>query len=484
MGIVSKLKSASLAEKMLYIVILQIIACSFLAYYILYFAINKRDNLTTVYEQQILPTRYINEIRAPLKDISFRMAAVLAGGLPAAGSRNKLLKTKDQVLENWIQFKKYAVIDSAEEKKLVGEIDNHVKEFENFVDKLSEIYKVNDKEVLKELFEYEYPQIQMDIVGPVSKLYEKFYQTLVKKYQHDAEEAKKEFWYAILAIIGGVVTIILLVSFGYIFVRNLKQVNTVLRETASTMLKASSELSQASNTVSNGSITTASSLEETVASVEELNSIVKVNADNAAQAAQFSNQGKETAEHGQIEINNLIQAMEQISSSSKKIEEIINVIDDIAFQTNLLALNAAVEAARAGEQGKGFAVVAEAVRGLAQKSSLAAKDIKDLIKDSVEKIEKGSEIADASKQSMTTIVSSIQKISAINNEISHASLEQSTGITQISKAMNELDQAAQQNAASSEELEANSHEIRSQSDNIQQIIQNLAKLVEGTKEEE
>lgn len=482
MSIVQKLKNSSLAAKMLYIVILQMLACGFLAYYILYFAISKKNNLTTVYEQQILPTRFINEIRAPLKDISFRMAAVLAGGLPAAGSRNKLLKTKEQVLENWSQFKKYALVTSQEEKDLVRDIDSHMKEFEVFVGKLADTYKSNDKEILKDLFENEYPQIQMDIVGPVAKLYEKFYSELVAKYKRDAEEAQREFWYAILAIAGGFVTIVLLVSFGYIFVRDLKRVNSVLRETASTMLKASTELSHASTNVSQGSVTTASSLEETVASIEELNSIVKVNADNAAQAADFSNKGREVAEKGQVEINSLIEAMGQISSSSKKIEEIINVIDDIAFQTNLLALNAAVEAARAGEQGKGFAVVAEAVRGLSQKSALAAKDIKDLIKDSVEKIDKGSAIADASKESMATIVTSIQKISSINNEISTASAEQSTGITQISRAMNDLDQAAQKNAASSEELDASSQEIKSQSDSIQDIIENLAKLVEGNSQ--
>jgi methyl-accepting chemotaxis protein len=184
-----------------------------------------------------------------------------------------------------------------------------------------------------------------------------------------------------------------------------------------------------------------------------------MNSDNAKQAASLSVSSREAAEVGEREIQTLIGSMTEISNSSKKIEEIISVIDDIAFQTNLLALNAAVEAARAGEQGKGFAVVAEAVRTLAQRSASSAKDITSLIKDSVSQIDKGSDVADRSGTVLTNIVTSIKKVSDLNNEIAAASSEQTTGIQQISKAMNQLDQASQANAASAEEIAATSGEI-------------------------
>jgi methyl-accepting chemotaxis protein len=219
------------------------------------------------------------------------------------------------------------------------------------------------------------------------------------------------------------------------------------------------QLNEAGNSLSQSSTEAAASLEETVAALEELSSMVQMNSDNAKQAAALSISSREAAETGENEIKNLITSMTEISQSSKKIEEIISVIDDIAFQTNLLALNAAVEAARAGEQGKGFAVVAEAVRALAQRSASSAKDISSLIKDSVSQIENGSDIADKSGTVLSNIVNSIKKVSDLNNEIAAASSEQTTGIQQISKAMNQLDQASQSNAASAEEIAATSGEI-------------------------
>ncbi|MFS4460417.1 methyl-accepting chemotaxis protein [Bdellovibrio sp. HCB2-146] len=240
------------------------------------------------------------------------------------------------------------------------------------------------------------------------------------------------------------------------------------------------QLNEAGNSLSQSSTEAAASLEETVAALEEMTSMVQMNSDNAKQAAALSASSKEAAETGEREIHSLIESMNQISQSSKKIEEIISVIDDIAFQTNLLALNAAVEAARAGEQGKGFAVVAEAVRALAQRSASAAKDITSLIKDSVAQIDTGSQIADQSGTVLANIVNSVKKVSDLNNEIAAASSEQTTGIQQISKAMNQLDQASQSNAASAEEIAATSGEINNLAATNQSLTVELNNVVLGT----
>lgn len=245
---------------------------------------------------------------------------------------------------------------------------------------------------------------------------------------------------------------------------------------------AIAQLSQAGQSLSQSSTSAAASLEETVASLEEMSSMVNMNSDNAKQAASLSHASRTAAEDGEREIKNLVTSMQEISQSSKKIEEIINVIDDIAFQTNLLALNAAVEAARAGEQGKGFAVVAEAVRALAQRSASSAKDISALIKTSVSQIEEGSKIADKSGEVLSNIVTSIKKVSDLNNEIAAASSEQTTGIQQISKAMNQLDQSSQSNAASSEEIASTAEEIASQSSQMQNLVGTLNKVVTGAEE--
>ncbi len=260
----------------------------------------------------------------------------------------------------------------------------------------------------------------------------------------------------------------------------LGNVTQSISDSGTQVSSASQQLSTASQSLSSGATEAASSLEETVSSLEELSSMVKLNADNAKEASSLSLASRKSAEDGENEIRNLIGAMTDISKSSKKIEEIINVIDDIAFQTNLLALNAAVEAARAGEQGKGFAVVAEAVRNLAQRSASAAKDITVLIKDSVQQISNGSRIADQSGEVLKNIVTSVKKVSDLNNEIASASAEQSNGISQISKAMNELDQATQRNAASAEETAASSEEMSAQAVELQGLVSQLSSVIDGS----
>ena len=245
-------------------------------------------------------------------------------------------------------------------------------------------------------------------------------------------------------------------------ITNLSDMVAKILESATSINTAAAEIAQGNTDLSQRTEEQASSLEETASSMEELTSTVKQNADNAKQANQLAAGARTQAEKGGEVVGNAITAMSAINSSSKKISDIIGVIDEIAFQTNLLALNAAVEAARAGEQGRGFAVVAAEVRNLAQRSAGAAKEIKSLIKDSVEKVEDGSKLVDESGQTLEEIVNAVKKVSDIIAEIAAASQEQSAGIEQVNKAITQMDEVTQQNAALVEEAAAASESLDEQ----------------------
>lgn len=244
--------------------------------------------------------------------------------------------------------------------------------------------------------------------------------------------------------------------------------NTI--EAVKTINTVAGEISAGNSDLSARTEEQASSLEETAASMEELTSMVRQNTDNARQANDLAKTSSEIASKGGEVVSASVQTMEEISASSRKISDIISVIDGIAFQTNILALNAAVEAARAGEQGRGFAVVASEVRNLALRAAGAAKEIKDLITESVDKVDRGTAQAEEAGRTMQEIVSSITQVTHIMADISNASNEQSSGIEQVNTAVTQMDQVTQQNAALVEQAAAAAESMEEQARQLQQLV--------------
>ncbi|MBF1164862.1 MAG: diguanylate cyclase, partial [Dechloromonas agitata] len=253
-------------------------------------------------------------------------------------------------------------------------------------------------------------------------------------------------------------------------VDNLVQIIASIKEATDAINTAAKEIASGNQDLSSRTEEQASSLEETASSMEQLTSTVKQNADNARQANELAGTAQQVAVKGGEVVGQVVDTMSAIHQSSSKIADIIGVIDGIAFQTNILALNAAVEAARAGEQGRGFAVVATEVRNLAQRSAAAAKEIKGLISDSVDKVEAGNRLVDQAGRTMEEVVSSIKRVAKIMGDISDASREQSSGIEQVSLAVSQMDEVTQQNAALVEEAAAAAESLEEQAGNLAQVV--------------
>ena len=248
--------------------------------------------------------------------------------------------------------------------------------------------------------------------------------------------------------------------------QNLSNLVAGVRQGSESVSTASAEIAQGNQNLSMRTEQQASALQQTAASMEQLGSTVKQNADNAINANRLAQSASTVAQQGGEVVAMVVATMKDINDSSRKINDIISVIDGIAFQTNILALNAAVEAARAGDQGRGFAVVASEVRNLAQRSAAAAKEIKQLITESVGRVEHGTALVDKAGQTMTEVVASIRNVTHIMGEISAASSEQSAGVTQVGEAVTLMDQATQQNAALVEEMAAAASSLRGQADDL------------------
>ncbi|WP_413557697.1 methyl-accepting chemotaxis protein [Bdellovibrio sp. HCB209] len=341
-----------------------------------------------------------------------------------------------------------------------------------------------DKGSAHDVLEAKYRPVAAEMSKKLQELSALRLQLMVEDSKKDAALiAHKEKIVDLIGLIG------IAVSLGFsgwvIYNLNRKLTTAVrsLSENSSNMLHASKELFQTSEQVAQGSTESAASIEETVASLEEVNSMVQVNSESGHKAAEFAERAVRGSEKGQAEVQTLIKAIREIEASSKQIEDIIAMIDDIAFQTNLLALNAAVEAARAGEQGKGFAVVADAVRKLSQDSVNAAKEIAELIHQSSEKIQSGVKSAEISGRVFEEINETIHKVAEMSQEVAQASHEQAQGVNQINKAMNQLDTTTQVNSAASEEVAASAQELSGQAVELQNVVEDLRQLLDGESQE-
>jgi methyl-accepting chemotaxis protein-1 (serine sensor receptor) len=252
--------------------------------------------------------------------------------------------------------------------------------------------------------------------------------------------------------------------------KSLVQLIGQVRTAADSIATGSAEIASGNLDLSARTEQQAASLQETAASMEELTSTVKQNAENAQQASALSSNASEVANKGNAVVSQVVTTMGEISANSTQIANITGIIEGIAFQTNILALNAAVEAARAGEQGRGFAVVASEVRSLAQRSSSAAKEIKELIGASVQKVQDGSALADEAGRTMSSVTQAVARVTDIMGEIAAASIEQSRGIEQVNQAVTQMDEVTQQNAALVEEAAAASKSLEEQGRKLNEAV--------------
>ncbi len=458
--------------------------------------------IQVIHGERMVPLALLQEIQRDVREVETRLVGVRVDLFSAKDSQNHLARVLPAIKLRWAKFATLSRGD--QERRLAGDMEARLQQFYGLASKIEAVYASGDTAPLKGIIEGEW----LDLRAPLFKLLATLIDAQEAAVREEVERAKtrsrRAAWIAalgVLASLGVLVPLTLplarritrthaeivckvqqaaagdltvriqadsedeLGQMGQALNRMLEGFHDIMAQVHQATHQAASaaqHLATGSEQLSSGAQEQASALEETAASLEEMTGSVKQNADNARQANQMAVSARDGAERGGRVVREAVASMEAITHSSKQISEIITTIDEIAFQTNLLALNAAVEAARAGEQGRGFAVVASEVRGLAQRSAAASKEIKTLITDSVGKVEDGSKLVNKSGETLQEIVASAKRVADLIADISAASVEQAQGIEQVNKAVTQMDSVTQQNAAQTEKLSTTAQSLASQ----------------------
>ena len=461
--------------------------------------------LERVYVRNVHALVQLQKIDTLLGEVRFRVAGVLLDVMPVQGSLNHLHDARKELDKAWSTvLAAGAESTDTEQQRLLDEMVRGWSVVQATLSKIEQAYTAKNNAQLTEVLETDWANVHLSYVKPLAALLPLVEASAKATYEHSAATNRSLTGASIvLAVVlaglilavaawvmrsiatslrdavsvagqvagGDLVTTIVADRHDEMgrLLQALAAMQGSLRKVVGDVRLSVQELSRTSVDIAQGNLDLsrrteeqASSLEETASSIEELASSVKQNAENARRANQLAAGASGVAAKGGEIVGQVVQRMGAITGSSRKISDIIGVIDGIAFQTNILALNAAVEAARAGEQGRGFAVVAGEVRSLAQRSAEAAKEIKALIVNSVAEVESGSKLVDEAGRTMEEIVSSVKGVTSIMTEITAASQEQSNGIEQVSQAIAQMDHVTQQNAALVEEASAAAESMRQQ----------------------
>ena len=470
-------------------------------------------SLDTLYEDRTLPLGVLSNVQALILDDQLALIGVVANPTPEDASQmmTGMQRRADEFDKQWTIFKSRKLTSS--EHALAQSFEAHRKQFmEEVATPIEKALRLNDFATANQIYVEKQRLLYEPLRKNLADLNELQLTEAKSQYDLAHEEAvfaRSSAWICLFlsAIVSG--------GFGVLLVRgisrslwhamsaakkvakgdlsfpihiegkdeladlltalsemqkSLGEVVSTVRHGSEAVANASSEIAQGNHNLSARTESQASTLEQTAASMEELTATVRQNADSAQTANQLAMNAATVAQHGGEVVGQVVQTMKEINDDSRKIQDIISVIDGIAFQTNILALNAAVEAARAGEQGRGFAVVASEVRSLAGRSAAAAREIKTLINASVERVEQGTALVDQAGNTMGEVVNSIQRVTDLMREISSASAEQSAGASQIGDAVTEMDQVTQQNAALVEEMAAAASGLKSQAEELVQTV--------------